>query len=271
MSPPSCKCGCNGKARKCKLKARPSLKYKDDLIGFQPGHHCIVSGASGRGKTVYVVDAILGEGIHKDHPGKWDAVVVMCDNISIEQKAFKRLKKHFTGPGGVTFVTGLPKDETEEEKLLDFLKQNNNNNYKTILVIDDLMTSSSSGSAQRFVDKLFTSARHLNTSVWELNQAHTTARTRRLQAGYLICFATPTDVKSLAHICRSIRPESGGHDLLAAYRTATEGHDGHGCLVMCMQEQPKFMFRNTSMNECFDLDALPVDQFGDQMIGASYE
>ena len=253
-----------------KRKVSPKQTKNKDLIGFQAGQHCIVSGASGRGKTEYVVDAILGQGVHKDHPGQWDAVVVMCDNISIDQKAFNRLEDKFTGKGGVEFIEGLPSDQEEEEELLEKLRENKNNGYKTILVIDDLMTSSSSGKEQRFVDKLFTSARHLDTSCWELNQAHTTARTRRLQAGYLVCFATPSDVKSLAHICRSIRPETKGRDVLAAYREATTSHNGHGCLVMCLQQPNEFMFRNTDMKECFDLSAIPVDSDGTPIIGSQF-
>jgi hypothetical protein len=79
-----------------------------DMIGFQPGHHCICSGASGSGKTFYTVDVILGTNVHKYHKPKWDAVVIMCDNISIRQPAFKRLVKELKGKGGVTFLNGLP-------------------------------------------------------------------------------------------------------------------------------------------------------------------
>jgi hypothetical protein len=286
-----------------------------DMIGFQPGHHCICSGASGSGKTFYTVDVILGTNVHKYHKPKWDAVVIMCDNISIRQPAFKRLVKEFKGKGGVTFVNGLPsnknqkktdekgedpkdtphpsggvasgpvpkflwdkeqelknpeegpdtpkkdtndaaesnKDMTEDE-FIDMLQDHHNKNWKTICIIDDLMNSTKTGKAEEFVDKLFTSARHLQTDVWELTQNHTGSRTRRLNCGYLVCFATPADVKSLAHICRSIHPETKGQDILAAYRQATS--QKHHCLVICLHQPSRYMFRDTCMNTCFDLEAL---------------
>ena len=236
-----------------KGKRRPTQEEKD-LVGFQAGHHCIVSGASGRGKTEYTVDAVLGEGVHRYQKPQWDACIVMCDNVSIDQPAFQRLEAKFQGPGGVKFIEGLPLDGEEEQKFLDLLKDNFNAGFKTILIIDDLMNDSSHGAAERFVSKLFTSARHLKTDVWELTQRHTGNRTRRLNCGYLICFATPADVKSLAHICNSIRPETRGRDILQAYRIATESHNGHGCLVICLQQPSRYMFRNTSMSTCFDLD-----------------
>ena len=227
-----------------------------DLIGFNPSLHAIVSGASGRGKTEYTVDAILGTGVHKGRPGQWDAVMIMCDNISIGQKAYERLKKKWTGKGMITFVEGLPKTPEEEEIILNALERNKNNGHKTILIIDDLMTASTKGSEKRFVDKLFTSARHLDTAIWELNQAHTTSRTRRLQVGYLICFATPSDVRGLAHVARSIKPETKGRDILAAYREATESRDGHGCLVISLGQPGPFMFRNTDMAVAIDMETL---------------
>lgn len=273
--------------------AKKKKKKAHSLIGFQAGHHCIVSGASGRGKTWYVVDAILGTGVHAGLGSPWDAVVILCDGISIKQPAFQRLKKEFTGAGGVTLIEGLPRprekpmpsrsegkrqemeegamnvepasdveeDEDEgitEDDFMGLLERNFNNQWRTILVIDDLMMASKSGPAERFVDKLFTSARHLWVDVWELTQTHTGSRTRRLQTGYLVNFATPADVKSLAHICNSIKPETKGHDILQAYRTATESHNGHGCLVMCMQQPNKYMFRNTDMRVCFDLGEAPL-------------
>jgi hypothetical protein len=254
--------------RKRESEYAPAQKTGMNLVGFQAGPHCIVSGASGRGKTEYVVDAILGKGVHAEYEGPWNAVMIMCDNISIDQPAFKRLKKHFKGP--ILFHEGLPMNQDEEDDFINKLKKLAHEKYKTICIIDDLMTSTRSGSAQHFVDKMFTSARHLNTSVWELTQAHTGSRTRRLNSGYLVCFATPADVKSLAHICNSIRPETKGHDILAAYRVATESHNGHGCLVICLQQPNEFMFRNTSMSICFDMNSIPVDGNGVPHVGGFY-
>jgi hypothetical protein len=157
-------------------------------------------------------------------------------------------------------IEGLPGSDKEggisEPEFMAHLEKAHNNGYKTILVIDDMMTTSKSGKAGSFVDKLFTSARHLNTSVWELTQAHTASRLRRLNAGYLVTFATPADTKSLAYICQSIRPETRGKDILAAYRISTESRDGHGCLVICLQQPNEFMFRNTDMRVAFDMSTL---------------
>lgn len=146
----------------------PSQKNCDNLIGFQAGNHCICSGASGRGKTWYVVDAILGSGVHKGCGSPWDAVIVMCDNISIHQPVYKKLANQFKGKGKVTFIEGLPADN--EEEFLDMCKENHEKGMKTICVIDDLMTASRSGKTDQFVCKLFTSARHLGVDVWSLTK-----------------------------------------------------------------------------------------------------
>lgn len=253
-----------------RIKVQPAQrKRKQDLIGLEAGHHAIVSGATKSGKTEYIVDAILGEGVHEGHASPWDAVVVLCDSMSIGQPAFKRLEKGFTGAGGVTFIVGLPRSQDEEEGLMERFEKNHNNKWKTLCVIDDLMIDARKGSGKEFVDKLFTSGRHKGVDVYQLTQAHTDSRTRRLQVGYLICFSTPADVASLAHIARSIRPETKGHDVIAAYRTATESYNGHGCLVICLKQPNEYMFRNTRMDTCFDLSALPVDENGVTRLGAT--
>jgi len=161
-------------------------------------------------------------------------------------------------------IEGLPSNDEDtegisEKAFMKMLEDNFNNGLHTLVLIDDLMIATKSGPAQHFVDTLFISARHLNTAVWELTQTHTGSRTRRLQCSFLICFATPSDARSLAHIARSIRPETGGKDILEAYRTATSSREGHGCLVICLGQQPEFMFRNTDMRICFDLKPRPID------------
>jgi len=232
---------------------RKPAPRKHSLIGLQPGNHAIVSGASGRGKTEWTVDAILGEGVHAGLGSPWDAAVVCCDSISLKQGAFKRLQSGFTGRGGVTMIEGLPTGDGEAD-FMALLEKNHNNKMRSILVIDDLMVSSNSGAEKRLVDKLFTSARHLGTDVYQLTQAHTDSRTRRLQCGYLVAFGTPADTGSLAHIARSISPETGGHGIMACYRNAVAGHNGHGCLVVCLNQPPEIMLRNTDMREAYALD-----------------
>lgn len=202
----------------------------------------------------------------------------------MSQPSYTRLKDQFTGAGGVYLIVGIPPEQPTVEtdgsddeedpdswtqgKLIDLFDENHNNGYKTLCIIDDLMIDARKGGSRDFVDKLFTSGRHKGVDVWQLTQAHTDSRTRRLQVGYLICFATPADVSSLAHIARSVRPETKGHDVLAAYRTATESYDGHGCLIICLNQPNDIMFRNTRMDECFDLNALPVDDHGNTCIGS---
>lgn len=128
----------------------------------------------------------------------------------------------------------------------------------------------------------------------ELTQQHTGNRTRRLQCGYLVCFKvrsspsiaslrigvcvvlkygptlpqTPSDVKSLAHIAQSIRPETRGRDILACYREATS--KPHGSLIICLQQPNQFMLRNSCMSECFDIEGVAVDDNGDVRLGGKY-
>ena len=255
--------GCSGEVgascHECtKKKKRSKKKGHSDGIGLTCGGHAIISGCTKTGKTHWVVDAILGKGVHKGRPGPWDSVLVCCDNISINQPRYKYLAAQFTGKGGpVEFYEGLPQNEEEETELLDHLTTNSDNGFQTLVIIDDLMKTSGSGFPEKFVDKMFTSARHINCTVFELNQAHTASRIRRLQASFLACFATPADVRSLAHVAHGIMPEDKGHKILEAYRHAVTDHDGHGCLVICLRANPEYMFRNTSFNVCFDMDALP--------------
>jgi hypothetical protein len=246
-----------GKAKKRHRKGhkgKSDKRHKDhDIIGFQAGQHCQVSGATGSGKTEFTVDVILGEGSQEGRAPPWDAVVVFCDPISIHQKAFKRLEDRFKGPGGVTFYDQTPPDPEAEKEFFATLKSNFEEGWKTVVILDDLMHVCKNASVDKFVSTLFTSGRHLNVSTWELVQCHTNSRTRRLQVGYMVCFATPSDVKSLAHICNSIRPETKGHDLLQCYREATESKNGHGCLIISLNSPREFMFRKNVMDECFDL------------------
>lgn len=259
------------------VSVSPQQRNRRDLIGFQPGGHAIVSGRTGCGKTQYVVDMLLNRGVHKNREHQWDAVIVMCDDISIGQPLYKELVKKFTGAGGVAFVQGLPMGMGEnengepfdkEQSFMDMVKENHNNKHKTICIIDDLMMTSKSGRAEQFVTKLFTSLRHLGVDVWELNQAHIAARNRRLNCAYLICFDIPADQRSLAAIASQIKPETQGRDVMAAYRTATESHNRHGCLVICLNEPEDIRYRNTSMDQCFDLSAVPVDADGNIRVGA---
>jgi len=233
-------------------------KKPHDDPWFKLGGHGIVSGASGRGKTYWLVDAILGKGVHRESgPGPWNAITVLCDNVSVDQDAFQRLAKQFTGKGGVTFYEGLPDNPEEEDEFLEHLREGQNNGLKRLILIDDLMKASSHGFGERFVDKLFTSCRHLGCTVFELNQAHTANRLRRLNAAYLVCFSTPSDVRALAHVAHSIMPEDKGKRILECYREATEDpeYDGHGCLVVCLHANPEYMLRATRMDHCFDLHA----------------
>lgn len=255
------------RSHKKKQDGKPAQKAVKDAVGFQAGHHALVSGATKSGKTQYVVDLLLQRGVHKTRKCPWDAVIVMCDDISIRQDKYKELKKKFKGKGGVKFIIGLPVHE--QALLMDELESNKNRGWKTLLVVDDLMTAARRGKELQFLDKLFTSARHLDADVWQLTQEHTDSRTRRLNVGYLICFRTPACVKSLAHVCSEIKPETGGKDILAAYRTATEDYDGHGCLVICLNEPHRYMFRNTRMDVCFDLESPPVDEDGTPVLGGS--
>lgn len=247
---------------------RPRKKRKIDPIGFQPGHHCIVSGATGRGKTRYVVDAILGTGIHKGRKGPWDGIVVMCDEISMEQPEYERLYNKFKGKSGVQFVEGLPKNPEEEANLMEDLKNRHKDEDKTLLIIDDLMTDSNRGHAESFINKMFTSARHYGVDCWQINQQHTSNRTRRLQAGYLVCFATPSDKLSIQHLARCMHPEDKGHRIMQAYDQAVQNHDGHGCLVVCMNQKPEYMFRNTDMKVCFDMTT-PINVVTETKSGTS--
>lgn len=233
--------------------SRKRKRQRGGGVGFEAGHHAVVSGATKTGKTVYVVDAILGEGTHEGTTPPWDAVIVMCDSISCKQDQFVRLQRDFDGPGGVTMIEGLPIGQEDEAKFMKLLTHFKNNGYRTLIVVDDLMNDTKTGPEERFVTKLFTSVRHMDADVWEINQTHAASRARRLNAGYLIFFKTPADVESVAHIGRQIRPENKGHDVMAAYKEATQSRDGHGCLVVALHAPEEFKYRNTRMDTCFDM------------------
>lgn len=262
-----------GRKRKRDGKAaKPPNRMRLDLIGFQPGGHALVSGATGTGKTSYVKDILLGKGVHKGTKPAWDAVIVLCDEFSLGQPAYHELKKEFKGKGGVRFVKGLPLDiggRDRGTRFLEALRDNGNRAYKTMVIVDDLMTECETGPGKQFVDKLFTSARHCGADVYQLTQEHTYARRRRLNVRYLVCFKTPACVRSLHHICSEIRPETRGRDVLECYRQAVEQHGGHGCLVICLDQPNQFMFRSTDMRDAFDLDAPPVDEDGTPVLGGA--
>lgn len=231
-----------------------------DSIGIRTGEHGVIAGKTRTGKTHYLVDMILGQGVHKGLAPGWDKVVVMCDTMSVGQPTYARLKKDFKGKGGVTFVKGLPIDQEEEQKFIDMLSKAHNNKHKTICIIDDLMNDTKSGHSERFCDKLFTSARHLGVDTWEINQSHCANRNRRLNAGYLVFFKTPADVKSLQTVGSQIRPDNKGRDVIAAYRQATS--TDHGCLLVCLHENERYKYRNTDPRVVMDLTKVRMDEHG---------
>jgi hypothetical protein len=226
-------------------------RRKEDLIGIQPGQHAVISGATGTGKTWWCVDMLLGTGKHTAHPAPFDAVIVMCDKISMGQPAYDRLEKKFKGSGGVRFIVGFPADHDD---FIEKLKEYKNNKWNTVVIIDDLMVKARYGPDSKLVDTLFTSGRHLGCAIWQLTQNHTDSRTRRLQCGYLITFRTPADKASLAWIAKSLRPETNGKDVLEAYNIATG--KPNGCLIMALNQPNEFMFRDTQMDVGFDMEAL---------------
>ena len=232
-------------------EAKEPKKRKIDKIGAQPNVHGVVIGRTGSGKTWWIVDWLLGVGKHKAHPAPYDAVIILCDKMSLHQPAYDKLEKGFKGAGGVRFIEGFPGDHDD---FIEKLKEYKDNGWKTICIVDDLMVKAKTGPDAKLMDMMYTGARHLNCAVWQLTQNHTDSRTRRLQCGYLVAFSTPADKRSLAWIARSINPETNGLDILDAYNIATS--KPNGCLIMCLNEPDAIKFRNTTFDKCFDMQRI---------------
>jgi hypothetical protein len=201
----------------------------------------LVCASSGHGKTHWIVDTAL----RKDAP--WDAVHVICHDISMDQPAYKTLKQKFKN-GPVTFSRGLPEGEEQENEILDLLRKDPNK--QKLLILDDVLEESLNGRASKFVSKLFTSGRHLNCSVFQLLQRFMHARGNRLNCEYLICGPTPADVGSLAAIARQINPEDHGKHILATYRQATS--KPHSFLIIDLKSaDPILRLRDNSFDTVF--------------------
>lgn len=225
-------------------------KCQCNKVGIKTGHHAIVSGATGQGKTRYVVDAILGTGPHRGMKADWDRIIVVCPALSRDQMEYQRLKANFKGKGKVRFMSRLPQNDDEMEGLISMLKDGKKAGYQTLMLVDDMMTSTRKGPEMKYLDQLYTSARHQNTDLWELVQNPCHVRTRRLQVGYMICFDTPADRNSFRFLANQMDPMHR-QSALEAYHQAIQKK--HGCLVVCLNEPDNLRYRNTNMQVGMDV------------------
>lgn len=173
--------------------------------------------------------------------------MIVCHSISRDQPAYRRLSKEFNGP--VSFHT-LPEGPEEEEELINDLKKGQDR-HQTALVFDDLLEESLGGKQGRFVSKMFTSSRHMNTSVLQLLQAFMHRRSNRLNTDYIVAFGMPADQGAVSAIGRQISPLDSGRHIVQCYQEATAKPHGHMILDL-KSSDPLLRLRNNRFDEVFE-------------------
>lgn len=141
-------------------------------LAFQMPFRAVAAAASGCGKTYWVVRYLL-----EHHPGV--PIVWVAPKYSLEQRALEAMRLAL-GPLWTQVDASDGWTDAVREKIMARL-QHKARDQQLILVIDDMM---SADRRSKFVSMLYTTARHLGTSIIELSQRlfppDKEARTQRL-------------------------------------------------------------------------------------------
>lgn len=194
------------------LSGETTYRNKNPL-NFQHPYRAVISGASGTGKTLWIMNKLQ----QKDSP--FDRVIWMAPEYSLTQNKMKIFKQNMGNK--LKLIKGL--DESKVDKLIG---EGFNNNIQQAIVIDDLMSDQN-----EWLSNLFTSGRHKNCSIIELTQRLFTGkhgRTNRLNTNYYVLFKYP-DKSEFATLSRQLSPLNH-KKLLNAYNIITD--KPHGCLII---------------------------------------
>jgi len=188
-------------------------KYKNpNKLLWQHPFRAIISGASGTGKTAWLINQL----IRKDSP--FDRVIWCAPEYSLNQPKLKKLKEILKKK--LIFVNGMDK-----ETITKYIKEGKNKNIQQAIILDDLMYEE-----DEFLNNLFTSGRHENISTIELTQRIFTksGRTNRLNTNYFILFPFG-DKLEITQLARQLNP--------IKYKKIIEAYDHaiskqYGCFII---------------------------------------
>lgn len=193
-------------------KGENKKRNKNKLIWQHP-FRAIVSGASGTGKTYWLLNQLQ----RKDSP--FDRIIWAAPGYSLEQSKLENFYRNMKG--NVDFVEGL-----DTEKIDELLNEYNEEGLQTVIVLDDLMYQENG-----YINNLFTSGRHKNASIIELTQRlfnSNKSRTNRLNTNYFVIFSYP-DKSEFASLARQISPNNY-KQIIKAYEDITKNK--HRALII---------------------------------------
>ena len=182
-------------------------------LGFIHPCRAIICGASGSGKTRFILEEVM-----LDPKSPFDKVIFVAPKFSLEQEKLQKTKDLMGDR--LILIEGLDETAIGDELESSFYEGN-----QTLIVFDDLMNKKS-----RYMTDLFTSGRHRNASIMELTQRIFTdgRRTNRVNCDYYVIFNFG-DQMEFKNLALQLEPRHF-KELMVIYEDATE--DPHGCLII---------------------------------------
>jgi hypothetical protein len=195
------------------LLENESIHRNPNPLQFQHPYRAVISGASGTGKTLWIMKNLQ----KKDSP--FDRVIWVAPKFSLTQEKMTNFK-HNMGKR-LIIIEGL-----DTEKIDKLINEGHKHGLQQAVVIDDLMSEQND-----WLNNLFTSGRHKNVSTIELTQRlfngkH--SRTNRLNTNYYVLFKFP-DQSEFATLARQISPIHS-KKVMNAYNLITD--KPHGAFII---------------------------------------
>jgi RNA-binding protein YhbY len=213
----------------------------NDKLLFKIGSKIDICGASGSGKTYWLVNYLLKV------DDRFDCIIWITNQLSAEQELIKELQKKL----GNRFILKVGLTNNQEE-LTEIFKENKEDKVSTAVILDDLMMEQG-----KWTSELFLAGRHLNLTIFQIVQSIFTgnkqARNMTNNVQYFVLFQFP-DALSVAEKARRLTTNKKDRDLVVeAYKDAISKKGG--CLIidtitsqLGLEDADLLRFRDTEMD-----------------------
>jgi hypothetical protein len=193
-----------------KIEKNPNKQR--DAFEFKDPARIIVAGASGTGKSVFVIDYFFR------YPPK--AILWITPESSMGQPKLELLKHKFKDY--LHFM-----HEIDAEAIDEIIEHYSNEGINLHIVLDDMIHNN----RNKYIQKLFTSCRHQNVTLWNLLQKVFFGNNlQRCNANYFVLFKFPEKSESQALFKAITSNKHDAERLAAAYKVALQ--QDHGCLII---------------------------------------
>ena len=204
--------GANSKIRDKIAKLEKSQFKQRDAYEFRNPARIIVAGASGSGKSVFVVDYFFR------YPPK--AILWITPESSMGQPKLQLLEKKFKQY--IHFMHEI--NEEEIDNIIDHYDEQGINLH---IVLDDMIHNN----RNKYIQKLFTSCRHQGVTLWNLLQkVFCGNRLQRCNANYFVLYKFPEKSEATSLFKAITSNKRDAERLSEAYKVALQ--QDHGCLII---------------------------------------